>query len=153
MNSSVSGGFYDGWLDDYCAILKKDRSLGLLGISTRARYPGLLRNHFAPHLQSFFLISTKEVLLKILQLNNGMLPGANERNKYRLIQKGEIGLSLQILKMGFAIASVNNGKVLQFRYKKRFSNNIHEWPFPLEDVRLTSPNGEVSNSLSKPVGV
>ena len=72
MNSSVAGGFYDGWLDDYCSILTNDRSIGLLGISTRARFPGLVKNHLAPHLQSFFLVSTKEVLSKILQLNGGM---------------------------------------------------------------------------------
>jgi hypothetical protein len=149
MNSSVSGGFYDGWLDDYCGALKNDRSIGLLGISTRARFPGLLKNHFVPHLQSFFLISTKEVFALILKNNNGMLPGADERNKYRLIQKGEIGLSLQVMKLGFAIASVNNGTVHRFSLQNRYGCNIHEWPFPLEDIRLTSAKERPPNSLSK----
>ena len=149
MNSSVAGGFYDSWLDDYCSVLKNDRSIGLLGISTGAHFIGLLKNHFVPHLQSFFLISTKEVLSKILQCNKGMLPGANERNKYRLIQKGEIGLSMQILKLGYTIAAVQHGGVLRFRLKNRFNNNIHGWPFPLEDIRLTSENSQAPNTLSK----
>jgi hypothetical protein len=129
--------------------VKKDRSIGLLGISTRARYPGLLINHFVPHLQSFFLISTKEVFSLILENNNGMLPGVDESNKYRLIQKGEIGLSLQALKAGFAIASVYRGNVLRFRLQNRFSNNISQWPFPHEDIRLTSADGHPPNSLAK----
>jgi hypothetical protein len=149
MNSSVSGGFYDGWLDDYCAVVKKDRSIGLLGISTRARYPGLLKNHFVPHLQSFFLIATKEVFSLILENNNGMLPGVDERNKYRLIQKGEIGLSLEVLKLGFAIASVYRGNVHRFKLQNRYGCNIHDWPFPLEDIRLTSAHQQPPNSLSK----
>ena len=150
MNSSVAGGFYDGWLDDYCSILRNDRSIGLLGVSTRARFPGLIKNHFAPHLQSYFLISTREVLSKILQLNGGMLPGATERNKFRLIQKGEIGLSLQILKFGFTIAAVYQGNVIKFKLRNRFSNNISQWPFPLEDIRLTSTSEHTPNSITKP---
>jgi hypothetical protein len=150
MNSSVAGGFYEGWLDDYCSILKNDRSIGLLGISTRARFPGLIKNHFVPHLQSFFLVSTREVLSIILQLNGGMLPGAAEKNKFRLIQKGEIGLSLQILKLGFAIAAVYQGNVIKFRLRNRFSNNISQWPFPLEDIRLTLTPGQIPNSITKP---
>jgi len=150
MNSSVAGGFYDGWLDDYCSILTNDRSIGLLGISTRARFPGLVKNHFAPHLQSFFLVSTKEVLSKILQLNGGMLPGASEKNKFRLIQKGEIGVSRQVLKSGFAIAAVYQGNVTRFRLRNCFSSNISQWPFPLEDIRLTSTPGQIPNSITKP---
>jgi hypothetical protein len=150
MNSSLAGGFYDGWLDDYCSILTNDRSIGLLGVSTRARFPGLIKNHLVPHLQSYFLFSTKEVLSKILHLNGGMLPGSTERNKFRLIQKGEIGLSQQILKFGFAIAAVYQGNVLKFRLRNRFSNNISQWPFPLEDIRLTSAGEQIPNLITRP---
>ncbi|MFX0202598.1 MAG: hypothetical protein ACFFCW_41370 [Candidatus Hodarchaeota archaeon] len=149
MNSSLAGGFYDGWLDDYCGILKDDRTIGLLGISTRARYPGLLRNHYVPHLQSFFLLSTKEVLEFILDRNRGVLPGAREKNKYRLIQKGEIGISKQILREGYGLAVVYKGVIYKFRLKNRFGNLIDEWPFPVGDIRYSDSDSESINSLSK----
>jgi hypothetical protein len=149
MNSSVAGVFYDGWLDDYCSIIKNDPSVGLLGISAGSYYPGLLKNRFSPHIQSYFLLSTQEIFSKILNNNNNHFPGSYEKNKYRLIQEGEIELSRQILKYGYSIVIVFNGEIKKFSLKNRYSNNYKQWPFRYGDIRVSEKNFDLINTLSK----
>jgi hypothetical protein len=104
-NSSVNA-ISDDFLDDYLDFFKNDLSIGLLGISYSTKmYQSFIFNNFTPHLQSFFILTTTNVLKEIAELNSGF-PGAFVDYKLQLIREGEIKLSQLALKLGYKLVTI-----------------------------------------------
>ena len=112
--------------------MENNPDVGILGISYSTKmYQTLIRRNFTPHIQSFFLFTTIDVLNEIVENNQGHFPGENISNKRLLIRKGEIGLSTLALKLGYNLAVVfpTTGKPFKFV-------NQSQWDKPLGDIRL-----------------
>lgn len=122
----------DCFLLDYINYMEKNKDVGILGISCSSKYyHTLVRNNFNPHLQSFFLLTTIDVLRQIVELNNGEFPGVKQANKHLLIRNGEVKLSRLALELGYNLAIVNeNGETVKFNYKS--------YPMPKGDLRIKS---------------
>ncbi len=130
-NSSVEIS-QDNFLDGYIKYMENNPDVGILGISYSTKmYQTLIRRNFTPHIQSFFLFTTIDVLNEIVENNQGHFPGENISNKRLLIRKGEIGLSTLALKLGYNLAVVfpTTGKPFKFV-------NQSQWDKPLGDIRL-----------------
>lgn len=134
-NSSVNS-LQDDFLDGYVRYMEQHPEVGILGTSYSTKCcQSLIRNNFTPHLQSFFLMTTIDVLKEIVALNKGRFPGARITHKLLLIRKGEIGLSLLALKLGYSLAVVReNGEVFRFWKKGIYYSG---WSLPFGDMRLT----------------
>lgn len=116
-NSSVNQEITD-FIDDYINYLDQNKDVGILGISSSSKYyHTLIRNNFNPHLQSFFLMTTLDVLNQIVEVNGGVFPGITETNKHLLIRNGEVKISRLALKLGYNLAIVTeDGQVKKFNY-------------------------------------
>lgn len=136
-NSSVNSSI-DIFLDDYIGYMESNPDVGMLGVSYCTKmYQTLVRNNFTPHLQSFFLLTTIDVLKKVVNANHGSFPGVNIENKQLLIRNGEIKISQLIMKLGYSLAVIrpDNGKPFKFSEKGL-------WDIPKEDIRqkVDAPN-------------
>lgn len=130
-NSSVDIS-QDIFLDGYIKYMEDNPDVGILGISYSTKmYQTLIRRNFMPHIQSFFLFTTIDVLNEIVENNQGHFPGENVSNKRLLIREGEIGLSTLALNLGYNLAVVfpTTGKPFKFV-------NQLQWDKPLGDIRL-----------------
>lgn len=134
-NSSVNS-LQDDFLDGYIRYMEQHPEVGILGTSYSTMcYQSLIRNNFTPHLQSFFLMTTIDILKEIVALNKGRFPGAGITHKLLLICKGEIGLSQLALKLGYCLAVVKeDGEVFRFWKKGIYYS---KWSLPFGDMRLT----------------
>ena len=135
-NSSVNAAKAD-FIDDYINYMMKNPDVGILGISYNSKcYQSLIKNNFTPHLQSFFLLTTKDVLRQIVSFNKGVFPGTGVRNKQLLIREGEIKISQIALALGYSLAVVQEDGV----YK--FNNDISNWVLKKGDCRIncSAPN-------------
>lgn len=134
-NSSVNS-LQENFLDSYILYLEKHPEVGILGVSYSTKCSqSLISNNFTPHLQSFFLMTTVDVLQEIVTLNKGRFPGIGITHKLLLIRKGEIKLSGLALKLGYHLAVVlEKGQVFRF-CKKGF--HYSKWNLPLGDMRLS----------------
>ena len=135
-NSSVNAHQVD-FIDSYLDYLEKNPDVGMLGISCCSKcYQTLIRHNFTPHLQSFFLLTTIDVLNEAIKLNGGKFPGSGISNKQLLIREGEIKLSQLVLQLGYKLAVVTQkGPV-------KFDNNPKNWILPWGDYRCytSAPN-------------
>lgn len=136
-NSSVNSSI-DIFLDDYIEYMESNPDVGMLGVSYCTKmYQTLVRNNFTPHLQSFFLLTTIDVLEEVINANHGYFPGVNIKNKQLLIRNGEIKISQLIMKLGYNLAVVrpDNGK--PFKFPERAL-----WNIPQGDIRqkIDEPN-------------
>lgn len=130
-NSSVERSQTD-FLNGYIKYMEGNPDVGMLGISYSTRmYHTLIRRNFIPHIQSFFVLTTLDVLTEIVRFNNGRFPGEDADYKRLLIRKGEIPLSRIALKLGYRLAVVypENGIPFKFTDKKH-------WNHPFDDLRL-----------------
>lgn len=128
-NSSISSSQCD-FLDSYIDYMEANPDVGILGISCCSKcYQTLIRNNFMPHLQSFFLLTTIEVLDQIVEQNGGSFPGSGIENKRLLIREGEIRFSQKALKLGYKLAVVADGVPV------KFDNCYKNWSFPFGDYR------------------
>lgn len=131
-NSSVNASM-DIFLDDYIEYMENNLDVGMLGISYSTKvYQTLIRNNFNPHVQSFFLLTTIDVLKEVVEMNGGHFPGKNISDKRLLIREGEVGLSKFVLSLGYNLAVVYPETGVPFKFKSK-----SEWDKPLGDVRLT----------------
>ena len=131
-NSSINSSI-DNFLDGYIEYLEENPDVGMLGVSYCTKmYQTLIRNNFTPHLQSFFLLTTVEVLKELVHLNGDKFPGIDITNKQLLIRNGEIKLSQLIMNLGYKLAVVrpDNGEPFKFTNKKA-------WNILKGDVRQT----------------
>lgn len=133
-NSSVNS-LQDDFFDGYIRYMEQHPEVGILGTSYSTKcFQSFIRNNFTPHLQSFFLLTTIDVLKEIVAVNKGKFPGAKVTHKLLLIRKGEVGLSQLALKLGYCLAVVmENGDVFRFWKKGIYYS---KWSLPLGDMRF-----------------
>jgi len=135
-NSSVNAAKSD-FIDDYINYMIENPDVGILGISYNSKcYQTLIKNNFTPHLQSFFLLTTTDVLNQIVSYNKGDFPGKGICNKQLLIREGEIKMSQIALALGYSLAVVQEDAV----YK--FNNDLSNWVLKKGDCRIncSAPN-------------
>jgi len=143
MNTSVESS-QDDFIDDYISFMESNPSIGLLGISYSTKmYQTIIKNNFNPHIQSFFLMTTSDILKQINKYNNGF-PGEKIDYKRLLIREGEIGISKIIERLGYSLCVIDeHGKpfILPTSQKKFFNSN-KLWPMPYGDYRyaVKTPN-------------
>lgn len=145
-NSSVNAQI-DTFLNDYIEYMENNQDVGALGISCNSRYTQtLFKNNFSPHIQSFFILTTVDVLDEIVKLNKGQFPGINIIDKRLLIREGEVKFSQLVLDLGYKISVVlESGRV----YK--FDCNTPEVEFPFGDMRMYSNNPNKITPISKEI--
>ena len=140
-NSSISSEKIDNFLDGYIEYFKKNKNLGMLGISGNSKnHQSLIFNNFTPHIQTIFFMTTVEVLNKVVEINGNVFPGtdATKFNKYSIIQKGEIVLSKKVLDLGYEIGIVKpDGNIFKFKKDKHYQM-FNNWKknYKLGDARL-----------------
>ena len=135
-NSSVNAA-KSNFIDDYIKYMIDNPDVGILGISYNSKcYQTLIKNNFTPHLQSFFLLTTTDVLKQIVKSNKGYFPGKGICNKQLLIREGEIKISQIALALGYSLAVVQEDAV----YK--FNNDLSNWVLKKGDCRIncSAPN-------------
>lgn len=142
-NSSVNK-LEVNFIDDYLGFFENNKSIGMLGISFNSRMQQtLIRNNFNPHLQSFFLLTTTEVLNEIVKKNKGF-PGKGIDHKLFLIRNGEIKLSRIVMDLGYKLVCVLEDGKPHFFDKNCFADNgRNSWGSFFGDYRLyvQNPNG------------
>ena len=130
-NSSVNS-IQEEFLDGYIEFMEQNQDVGMLGISycTKMKQT-LMRVNFTPHLQSFFLLTTIDVINQMVALNNGKFPGIGIKHKSWLIREGEIRVSNLIQQLGYRLAVVNpiDGQPYKF-------TSYRNWSIPFDDIRL-----------------
>jgi len=139
------------FLDDYRDYMEKNPDVGMMGISYCSKtMQTLLRNNFNPHLQSFFLLTTIDVLNQIVFENNNKFPGKGIIYKRLLVKKGEIAMSKLTQKLGYNLAvSLENGSVFKFGKNNFFDNGFNRWELNYTDVRLSCKNPNAINIIKK----
>lgn len=136
-NTSVNSVQVD-FLHDYICYMENNLDVGILGISYCTKMiQTLIRPNFIPHLQSFFLLTTTQVLREIVALNNGKFPGKGIDHKLLLIRLGEIEISRLVQKLGYNLAVVNPQDGVPFKF-----TDYKHWNLPKGDIRqfLSEPN-------------
>lgn len=146
-NSSVNALQTD-FLDGYIEFMEQHPTIGLLGVSycTKA-YQTFIRNNFNPHVQSFFLLTTTEVLKEVVQANN-KFPGDGIEHKLSLIIHGEIKLSRIVTDLGYDIACIlENGQPYVFNRSCLRDNGAGSWKKPFGDYRKVTSTPNAINSI------
>ncbi|QNR83910.1 hypothetical protein H9N25_18565 [Pedobacter riviphilus] len=149
MNSSIDSKHVD-FLDDYINFLEQNPTVGMIGISYSTKiYQTLIRNNFTPHIQSFFLLTSLDVLKKVVENNGGNFPGQNISYKRLLIRFGEVKLSRMISKMGYDLAIVTEDG-LPFIFPKSnslFETSYKKWKLPKGEYRFQTSHPNRINPL------
>lgn len=137
------------FLDDYIAYMEANLDVGMMGISYCSKImQTLVRNNFNPHLQSFFLLTTIDVLDEIIAENNNEFPGKGIVYKRLLIKKGEVLISKLVQKIGYNLAvTLEDGSVFKFGKNNFFDNGFNRWKLNYTDVRLSCKNPNVINKI------
>ena len=135
-NSSVEKSI-EPFLDDFIKVFEEDESIGFLGISYNTKiYQTFIRNNFNPHVGSFFIMTTSDILRQIVTKNKNKFPGDGITHKLLLIRKGEIKISSIVLKLGYKLGFVlNDGKLYTFGKRYRFDSGYATWKLPHGDYR------------------
>lgn len=147
-NTSVNA-IQTQFLTDYITYMNANPDVGMMGVSYCSKvWQSILRNNFNPHLQSFFLLTTIDVLSDIVSKNGHKFPGKGIVYKRLLILKGEIGMSKLAQKLGYNLAvTLENGTVFKFGKNGCFDNGYNRWKLKYSDVRLTCANPNIINEI------
>lgn len=143
-NSSVNA-IQEDFIDSYIDYMEENPDVGLLGVSYCSKMiQTLIRKNFRPHIQSFFLMTTTQVVREIVEYNNKTFPGAGITHKLLLIREGEIRISEITKKLGYNLAVVNpiDGKASKFASYK-------EWKLPFGDIRQIVEHPNVVRKIVK----
>lgn len=135
-NSSVDKD-QQAFLEEYISYMENNPDVGILGISYSTKiYQTFVRNNFNPHLQSFFYLTTIDVLADIVKENGGKFPGDQIEHKLLLIRNGEVRVSQIALDLGYNLSVVQeNGEVYKFGKKAFWDNGFNNWRLPFGDIR------------------
>lgn len=136
-NSSVHS-IQEDFLDDYIRYMEHNPEVGMLGVSYCTKMiQTLVRDNFSPHLQSFFLLTTIDVLRRVVSLNGGRFPGRGVSHKLLLIRRGEIRLSRLVLMAGYRLAVVSPIDGVPYKFEC-----YRSWSLPKGDIRqrVSTPN-------------
>lgn len=137
-NSSVNSSL-DEFISGYIDYLENNLDVGILGISACSiMQQSLIRNNFRPHIQSFFLLTTIDVLNQIVKANKNKFPGDGIDHKLYLIREGEIKISELALNLGYSLAVVlESGKVFKFNKTDKTKTCFQQWKnLPKGDMRV-----------------
>jgi len=147
-NSSVNS-ISDLFLREYIDFMENNKQVGILGVSYCSKMiQTLIKNNFTPHLQSFFYLTTIDVLREIVEKNNGF-PGKGITHKLLLIRKGEIGVSQLVRSLGYQLAVVTEGDGVQcFGENGFWDNGKRRWKLKMGDFRLHTQNPNRINKIS-----
>ncbi len=147
-NSSVNA-LQDDFLEEYINYMEKNPDVGIFGTSYCTKiYQSLIKNNFHTHLQSFFLLTTTEVLKEIVEANKNIFPGKGIKNKLLLIRKGEIKISEIAKNLGYNLAVViESGKVYKFGKNSLFDNGHNNWILQKGDMRIHVKNPNKMNPI------
>lgn len=150
-NTSVNAISPEDFLEDYIDYMETNKDVAILGISYSTRMgQSLIRNNFIPHLQSFFYLTTIDVLNEILNFNNSKFPGENTADKLLLIREGEIKMSVLAHNLGYNLAVITEeGTVFKFGKNKRKDNGYNRWTLPKGDMRKFVENPNKINKILK----
>lgn len=131
-NTSVNAIKCD-FIDQYIDIFLKNKNLGLLGISYSSKiYQTLVKNNYTPHVQSFFFLTTTEILEKIITFNRGIFPGEKSSFKLSIIRFGEAKLSQIVQKLGLDLGIIDDtGNLLILPINKKDATNLVEGDYRL----------------------
>jgi hypothetical protein len=137
MNSTLEGPSHDGWLLKYQKLFDQHEHTGLCGISMNSHNTNADRWVFMPHVQSFFLYTTMQVLQHVFA---DALCGAEVvDNRQTLIAEGEIGISQNILRAGYGIACL--------AFEDFFYTENGSWDVPEGDLRTKAEFREFANRI------
>jgi hypothetical protein len=125
MNSSVSGPIKNNWLLKYIHQFQTHDGLGLCGITLNSHNTSRSPSCFAPHVQSFFILSRMGILKHAL--GSTLMPNQNTMDKREVIEHGEIAISTSVLNSGYAINAL---MFPNFAYRRG-----DLWQLPLGDIR------------------
>lgn len=151
MNTSVNS-VSENDLDSYISYMESNPDVGILGVSYSTKcYQSLIRNNFRPHIQSYFMLTTIEVLNEIVKYNKGVFPGKGIDHKLLLIRKGEIRMSEIGLRLGYSMAVVlEDGSVFKFQNPSITDNTYYNWKnLPHGDMRLSVKHPNKLNLIRK----
>ena len=153
-NSSVNFK-QNNFLDDYIRYFEKNKNIGMLGISYNSKkYQTLIRNNFTPHLQTFFLLTTLDILNEVVKRNNNKFPGTGIVDKRLLIVDGEILLSNIVLELGYQLACVlEDGSVYAFDIFCKNNLGNKSWKIKDGDYRYNVLNPNSINMLNTNVNI
>ncbi len=136
-NSSVNS-IQEEFLDSYIQYMNQNKDVGMMGVSyCTKKVQTIIRHNFTPHLQSFFLLTTTDVLDEVVTSNGGVFPGAGIDHKLLLIREGEIKISQLVQKLGYQLAVVNPIDGVPYKF-----DSYKNWRLPFGDVRqlILTPN-------------
>lgn len=136
VNSSVTGPREANWLLKHLEQYRRHPEVGLCGISLNSHDTSQAATPFAPHVQSFFLLTQMEVLEAAL--GSTLLP-APLTNKMDVIRLGEIGISRRILDAGYAITC---SMFPSFHYRSG-----RRWTIPEGDLRYQPEYSSCANAI------
>jgi len=138
------------FIDDYLKFFEAHSSIGMLGISFNSKmYQSLIRNNFNPHLQSFFLLTTTEVLKEVVEKNKEF-PGKGIDHKLGLIKNGEIKLSKIVMDLGYQLVAIlEDGSPHFFDKRSLADNGKNSWDSVFGDYRLHIEHPNSINPLKK----
>ena len=151
LNSSVEAKQVD-FLDDYINFLEQNPHVGLLGISYSSKmFQTIIRNNFTPHIQSFFMMTTLDVMKEVVAYNGGKFPGQNINSKRLLIRFGEVKLSRIISKLGYQLAIIteDNKPFIFPQTKSWFNTAYRQWILPKGEYRFHVKHPNRINSITK----
>jgi len=148
-NSSVNA-IQNDFIDGYINYLESNPTVGLLGISYNTKiYQSLIFNNFNPHIQSFFLMTTTDILRELVNINKNIFPGVGITNKRLLIRDGEVKFSQLILDLGYELSCVlEDGSVYKFNKYCKIDNGKNSWKIQKGDYRLKVINPNKINLIS-----
>lgn len=148
-NSSVNK-YQADFIDDYIDFFKENRTIGMLGASFNSKmYQSLIRNNFNPHLQSFFLLTTTDVLKEVI-LFNKTFPGKGIDHKLALIKNGEIRLSRIVMELGYKLSCIlDNGEPFLFDINDFKDNGKSSWQSFFGDYRLKTLKPNAINPINR----
>ncbi|MDD3906131.1 MAG: rhamnan synthesis F family protein [Candidatus Omnitrophica bacterium] len=139
MNSSAIGPSDDHWLSQYSDLFHdKPKNIGLCGISLNSHTTHLEKKEFKPHVQSFFIYTSMNVMSRVFGDSLAeTVPALSE--KLDIISAGEIGFSWKVIEAGYGITS------------KLFKDFVYykdaEWTVPCGDMRFTKKYNHLANHI------
>lgn len=147
-NTSVNSIQTD-FLSSYLSYMETNPDVGILGVSYCSKViQSLVKNNFNAHLQSFFMLTTVEVLNEIVKSNGNKFPGHGILYKRLLIKRGEIAMSRITQRLGYNLAvTLENGSVYKFGKNNWLDNGYKRWSLKFSDVRLTLKEPNVLNEI------
>lgn len=146
-NSSVNA-LQENFLKGHIEYMEEHPEVGMLGVSYCSKViQTFARNNFTPHLQSFYLLTTIDVLKEIVTLNGGF-PGKGIDHKLLLIREGEINLSSLVLDLKYNLAlALEDGAVYKFTKNDFLDNSYNAWKLHFGDVRTISKSPNRINPI------